>query len=138
MRMAISRLLLRTSVTLLMVGLIMGMVMGIKQDFSLHTAHAHLNLVGFVLMFAAGIFYWLVPAAGEGRLAWAHATLHIAGAVVFPAGLALKYTLGEQFEPVIVIGATTVFVAMALFTTIVFRATTTARLALKAAPRHGV
>ncbi|MEN3376701.1 MAG: hypothetical protein V7604_2056, partial [Hyphomicrobiales bacterium] len=38
--------LFRVSVTLALVGMAAGIVMGIRQDFSLAPAHAHLNLLG--------------------------------------------------------------------------------------------
>lgn len=127
--MAISNLLLRTSVVLLMVGLALGMAMGIKQNFLLAPAHAHLNLVGFVLMFVAGIYYRLVPQAAEGLLPKAQAGLHIVGAVAFPGALALMLIYGPHLEPFVVIGATIALAAMALFTIIVFRTTAAAAAA---------
>ncbi|MGE0522078.1 MAG: hypothetical protein AB7O60_03460 [Variibacter sp.] len=120
----ISTLLLRTSVILLLVGLILGIVMGIRQDFVLAPAHAHLNLVGFVVMFAAGLYYRLVPAAGEGALAKVQATLLVVGAITFPLGIAAVLTFGPaRFEMLAVGGALVVFAAVALFAWIVFRTT---------------
>lgn len=125
--MTVSSLLLRTSTVLLLVGLTLGLVMGIRQDFAMAPAHAHLNLVGFVLMFAAGIYYRLVPAAEEGLLAKIQATLHIIGAITFPGALALMLSIGPKFEPAVVIGAMVVFAAMILFAIIVFRTTQASR-----------
>jgi hypothetical protein len=127
--MMISNLLLRVSVVLLMIGLALGMVMGIRQDFSLMPVHAHLNLIGFVLMFAAGLYYRLVPAAGEGLLATTQGFLHIVGAIVLPAGLAAMLSWGPGYELIVVIGSIVVFVAMALFAVIVYRTTAAARAA---------
>ena len=134
--MAISNLLLRVSVTLLMVGLTLGMAMGIKQNFLLAPAHAHLNLVGFVLMFAAGIYYRLVPEAAEGFLPRLQAGLHVLGAVVFPGGLALMLIYGPHLEPLVIAGASIAFIAMALFAVVVFRTTAAGRVALRTAPQH--
>jgi hypothetical protein len=118
----ISSLLLRVSVVLLLVGIVLGISMGIRQDFALAPAHAHLNLVGFVVMFAAGLYYRLVPAAAQGLLAKLQATLHIVGAIVFPAGIAAVLTWGPaQFEPLAIGGALIVFAAVLLFAVIVFR-----------------
>jgi hypothetical protein len=120
----ISTLLLRTSVVLLLVGLVLGIVMGIRQDFALAPAHAHLNLVGFVVMFAVGLYYRVVPAAGEGLLAKIQATLHIVGAIMFPLGIAAVLTWGpDRFEFLAIGGALIVFAAVALFAWIVFRTT---------------
>jgi len=52
----ISALLLRVSIVLLLCGLVFGVIMGIRQDFTLVPAHAHLNLVGFVLMFLVSFY----------------------------------------------------------------------------------
>lgn len=131
--MTASSLLLRVSVVLLLAGLLLGITMGIRQDFTLAPVHAHLNLIGFVLMFAAGLYYRLVPAAGQGLLAKVQAALHIAGAVTLPAGLAAMFTWGARFEPVVVVGSILVFAAMALFAVIVFRTTAVAQVALRQA-----
>jgi hypothetical protein len=51
--------------------------MGIKQDFALAPAHAHLNLVSGVLLFMFGLYCRLIPAAGTGRLAKVQGWLHM-------------------------------------------------------------
>ena len=115
----ISSLLLRVSTVLLLCGLVLGITMGIKEDFTLAPAHAHLNLIGFVLMFIVGLYYRIVPAAGTGALAKIQAGLHIAGAIVLPIGVALVLTGGTGV--VVIVGSLIVLAAMALFAWIVFR-----------------
>jgi hypothetical protein len=44
----IGRLMMCVSAVILLAGMLAGIVMGIKQDFALAPAHAHLNLVGGV------------------------------------------------------------------------------------------
>jgi peptidoglycan/LPS O-acetylase OafA/YrhL len=129
----ISSLLLRTSVVLLLVGMIMGIVMGIQQNFQLAPAHAHLNLIGFVMMFLAGLYYRVVPEAAEGVLAKIQATLHIASAIVFPVGIAVVLTQGPKYELAPVVGALMVLTATVLFGIIVYRTTSVARTSLKPA-----
>jgi hypothetical protein len=73
----ISSLLLRVSTVLLLCGLVIGIVMGMREDFTLAPAHAHLNLTGFVLMFLVGLYYRIVPAAAAGPLAIIQASLHV-------------------------------------------------------------
>ena len=120
----ISSLMLRVSVVLLLIGLLFGIAMGIRQDFSLAPAHAHLNLVGFVLMFAAGLYYRLVPEAGEAKV---QGVLHITGAIVFPLGIAAVLTWGPaKVEFLAIGGALIVLAAIALFAWIVFRTTSVA------------
>jgi len=114
--------LLRVSVVLGLAGIAMGIAMGIKQDFSLVPAHTHLNLLGFVTLFLSGLYYRVVPEAGVSTIAKVQAAIAIAGAIVFPIGIACVILGGhDKFEPFVVAGALIVFAGMALFAFIVFR-----------------
>jgi hypothetical protein len=117
----ISSLLLRVSVALLVLGMCLGIGMGIKQDFTLAPAHAHLNLVGFVLPFLAGLYYRAVPQSGRGALAMTQAWLAIIGGILFPVGIAAAVGLGEKYEVLAIVGSLVVFAAASLFAVIVFR-----------------
>jgi hypothetical protein len=120
--------LFRVSVTLALVGMAAGIVMGIRQDFSLAPAHAHLNLLGFVVLFLAALYYRVVPGAAATVLAKVHAATAIVGAIVFPIGIAGVLTYGhERFEPVVIIGALIVFSSMAQFAFIIFRTSNSAQ-----------
>lgn len=115
-------LLLRASVVIGLVGLAMGIAMGIKQDFTLAPAQAHLNLLGFVMLFMAGLYYHAFPQAAATRFAKVQAAIAIIGAALFPAGIAAGQ-IGDhdRIVPIIVVGALTVFTGMLLFAWIVFR-----------------
>src|SRR5436309_16120266 len=117
----ISTLLLRVSVVLGLIGMTLGMVMGIRKDFTLAPAHAHLNLVGFVIPFLAGLYYRAVPQSAQGVLATIQATLAIIGAVIFPVGVAVVISIGPQYEALVIVGALVVLASAALFAVIVFR-----------------
>jgi hypothetical protein len=106
---------------LLLVGMLAGIAMGIQQDFTLAPAHAHLNLVGGVLLFVFGLYYRLMPAAGSTSLAKLQGSLHIVGAIVFPAGIALVLLKGTTFIAAPIVGSLIVVAATALFAVIVFR-----------------
>lgn len=109
------------SVVVLLVGMLAGIAMGIAQEFTLAPAHAHFNLVGGVLLFLFGLYYRLVPAAGTMALAKWQGWLHMTGAILFPAGVALVLLKGEAFIAAPIVGSLIVTVAMGLFTVIVFR-----------------
>jgi hypothetical protein len=117
----IGSLMMCTSVVILLVGMLAGIAMGIQQDFTLAPAHAHLNLVGGVLLFLFGLYYRLVPTAGNSPLATLQGWLHIAGAILFPAGVAIVVLKGTSFIAAPIVGSLIVVAAMALFTVIVFR-----------------
>lgn len=105
----------------LLVGMLAGIAMGIQQDFALAPAHAHLNLIGGVLLFLFGLYYRLVPAAGDTTLAKVQGWLHIAGAILFPAGVAIVILKGASFIAAPIAGSLIVVSAMVLFAVIVFR-----------------
>jgi hypothetical protein len=115
-------LLLRVSVLFGLAGMAMGIAMGIKQDFSLVPAHAHMNLLGFVTLFLSGLYYRSVPAAAACKLAKVQTALAVTGAVIFPVGIA-SVLLGdhEKYLPIVVGGSLIVLAAMALLAVIVFR-----------------
>jgi hypothetical protein len=117
----IGTLMMCVSVVILLIGMLAGIAMGIEQDFMLAPAHAHLNLVGGVLLFLLGLYYRLVPAAGSSILARVQGWLHIVGAILFPAGVALVLLKGPSLIAAPIVGSLIVTVAMALFAVIVFR-----------------
>ena len=61
----IGSLMMCVGTLILLIGMLAGIAMGIQQDFTLAPAHAHLNLIGGVLLFVFGLYYRLVPAAGS-------------------------------------------------------------------------
>ena len=109
------------SVVILLVGMLAGIDMGIRQDFVLAPAHAHLNLVGGVLLFMFGLYYRLIPAAGASALAQVQGWLHIVGSVVFPAGIAIVLIKGPSLVILPIVGSLIAVAAVALFAVIVFR-----------------
>ena len=117
----IGSLMMCVSVVVLLVGMLAGIVMGVEQDFMLAPAHAHFNLIGGVLLFMFGLYYRLVPAAGTTALAKVQGWLHIVGAIVFPAGVAIVLVKGPSLIAAPIVGSLIVTAAMALFAMIVFR-----------------
>jgi hypothetical protein len=117
----IGSLMMCMSVLVLLVGMLADIVMGIQQNFVLAPAHAHLNLIGGVHLFLFGLYYRLVPAAGTTTLAKVQGWLHMIGAILFPAGVAVVLLKGPSFEVAPIAGSMIMVAAMALFAVIVFR-----------------
>jgi len=117
----IGSLMMRVSVVILFFGMLAGIVMGIAQDFALAPAHAHLNLIGGVLLFLFGLYYRLIPAAGTTSLAKVQGWLHIIGAILMPAGVAAVIHEGNAFVPLAVVGSLVVIAAVVLFGAVVFQ-----------------
>ena len=114
-------LMMRTATVILVIGMIWGIEMGIRQNFAMAPAHAHFNLVGGVLLFVFGLYYKLVPAAGSSALARYQGWLHIVGAILFPLGVAIVIARGETFIILPIIGSLIVLFAVILFAVIVLR-----------------
>jgi hypothetical protein len=114
-------LMMRTATVILVIGMIWGIEMGIRQSFAMAPAHAHFNLVGGVLLFVFGLYYKLFPIAGDSALARWQGWLHIAGAILFPLGVAIVIGKGESFIVLPIIGSLIVLVAVILFAVIVMR-----------------
>ncbi len=114
--------LFRISVSIGLVGMVGGMVMGITQEFVLAPAHAHLILLGYIAMFLNALYYRAVPEAAASRLAPVQAVISVVGAFVFPIGIVCVRLLPRAtFMPVLVAGWLTVLIGMLLFVVIVYR-----------------
>lgn len=111
---------LRASVVLLLVGVVIGMYMGMTQNFIPSPAHAHLNLAGGVLMFLAGLFYAGRPDMPPRSIA-VHFALHLAGGVLLPLGIYGTVMQKAWGGPVVGTGSVLLLLAMLVFTANVFR-----------------
>ena len=96
-----------------LVGMAWGIQMSISQDFTLAPAHAHNNLVGFVVMAIYGVYYRLVPAAAATRLAVVHFWTALVGALIFVPGIALAIT--GKGEVLAAVGSIVVLLSMLIF-----------------------
>lgn len=112
-------ILVRTSLIMGLLSMIIGFAMGISQNLLMAPAHAHLNLVGFVALFLAALYYCMLPAAADSRLAEFHACMTIFGAVLLPLGIAVERVGGPKFF--VIAGSIMVFTGHAFFVAIVFR-----------------
>jgi peptidoglycan/LPS O-acetylase OafA/YrhL len=117
----IGSLMMCVSAVILLMVMLAGIVMGVEQNFALQPAHAHLNLIGGVLLFLFGLYYRLFPSAGKHALAKIQGYLHIIGGILFPIGIAIVILKGESYVAFPIVGSLIVVAATALFAVIVFR-----------------
>lgn len=120
---------LRSAVVVALLGMMMGLAMGVHQDFRLATVHAHANLLGWVSFFLYGLFY---RRPGPVRLGLARVQVALAavGLIIFLPALALRVADARLLEPLaplahvgLALGPILMVVGMALFGFIVFHAT---------------
>jgi cbb3-type cytochrome oxidase subunit 1 len=112
---------IRIAALYLVIGVAMGIVMGITQNFSLAPVHAHINLLGWASLGIIGVIYHAWPAAGETRLARTHFWVHNVALPVFMVGLGFTLTGHEAFLPVTIVGALGVFVGILVFAVNIWR-----------------
>ena len=96
-------------------GMLWGLAMAISQNHSTLTAHAHLNLLGWVSLFLFGLFYRLHPALDTARVARLQVLIWIAGTIVMAIGVAMIHMGNHQGEPLAGAGSVMVLVSVALF-----------------------
>lgn len=115
-------LFLRTGVIAGLAGMALGITMGVNNDFTLRSVHAHINLLGWASMFLFGLFYRAVPQA-EGTLARWHYGLALTGLLTLTAGVAAIVTGETMLAPLAKLGSLLSIAGMGVFAFAVFRAT---------------
>jgi len=94
-----------------------GIWMGIAENHQTFSAHAHLNLLGWVSCSLMGAFYALAKARAPEMLAWINLALSSVGVVLMIPSLAARL-LGIDAPwvmPVLIGGSLAVFTGMATF-----------------------
>lgn len=114
---------LRFAVLYLIAGISLGIGMAASGNHSFHPVHAHLNLLGFVLMTLFGLFYRVIPAAAETKLAKAHFWIYVPAHFVQMVLLALLYRGNGEVEPVLALASVLVGVAILCFAAVVWKHT---------------
>lgn len=74
---------------LLICGAILGIIMGMQENFQLAPVHAHLNLAGWASLALFGLTYRAYPQLAETRLAGLHFLVSATGSVLLPVGIGL-------------------------------------------------
>lgn len=96
---------------------LLGMLMGIIQDFRLASVHAHLNLLGWVSMAVFGLIYHFYPHAAETCHAKLHFWLHNIGLPLMQGGLAIEIISGNSsMLPLVIVSSLLVVIGIILFT----------------------
>ncbi|MGB3502048.1 MAG: hypothetical protein WBA44_10515 [Mesorhizobium sp.] len=116
----ISTLYFRTAITLLIVGIAIGIHMSIQGDHSVMGAHAHLNLLGWVTSFLFGAYYALHPAKAVGRLPTLQYAVYLLGLAVMIPSLYALLKGNPGAEPLVATGSLITFAGVLLFGWIVF------------------
>lgn len=107
---------IKMSVLYFVIGIGFGIYIGFGNQFAFSSAHAHINLLGWVSLALSGVIYQLFPLAGENKLAGIHFWLQMIGVPLLTFAMVL-FGLGK-FEiggPLSGIGGILVFVGVIIF-----------------------
>jgi heme/copper-type cytochrome/quinol oxidase subunit 1 len=126
---ALVRRYLKTGIVFLLVGLVTGGVMLVRRELTgiypspaLVSAHAHVILVGFVMMMILGVAHWMFPRPirddpryRPGAAETAYWVMTVATALRFAAELASPATAAPLVRAAVVAGGLGQIVGVALF-----------------------
>jgi cbb3-type cytochrome oxidase subunit 1 len=107
---------LKIAAVYLCLGVLLGLTMGILEDFTMTSVHAHINLLGWVSMALFGLIYHFYPAASETKMAKTHFWLHNIGVPVMQGSIALLLTGTKAVVPVVIVSSIVVIIGVFLFT----------------------
>jgi len=85
-------------------GMLLGIIMGAKEDFTLAPVHAHLNLLGWIAITLYGLTYQAFPKMAENKLASIQFYTVNTGVILLIPSLALLLLGNKGVLPVLIIG----------------------------------
>ncbi|KPK11236.1 MAG: hypothetical protein AMJ68_06460 [Acidithiobacillales bacterium SG8_45] len=103
------------------IGMLLGIIMGARQDFSMAPVHAHVNLLGWVSLAIYGIVYRLYPVMTEGKLASWQFYLANLGLLIMAPSLAMVLKDSKSALPALILSEFMVFGALLLFLKILWK-----------------
>jgi hypothetical protein len=114
---------LRAASIYAVIGMAFGIYMGIKQDFSLVPAHAHLNVLGWLSITIYGLVLAKFPDVATSLLAKIQGVIAHLGVLIFVPGIAVAILTDHGIESLVMIGSLLVFTGALLFVPLVWMAT---------------
>jgi hypothetical protein len=119
--MTASRLAFTLAVLIAVAGMSWGIAMAISHDHSTAPAHAHLNLLGWISLFAMGLFYQRQPHLDRSRIAIIQVACWALASITLAAGIGLIYAVSPKAEPIAAISSIVLLADMLLFAWLVVR-----------------
>lgn len=116
-----SKWLFRIAAIYSLIGALLGADLAGRQDYTLVPGHGHILVVGWLTLFAYGIFYKVHKQVSLIRVAKWHATLSMIGGGLMPLGM-LLYNKMESTATLLafIIPATILLIAIGLFLLLLF------------------
>lgn len=113
---------LRTSVIAFVLSMCFGAYMGGTHDFTYAPVHGHLNLIGGVLMFLAGLFYNSHPGLPP-KLILTHYGIALLGLLLIIPGIYGSISVAPWAAPVVGVGSVVTIASALFFAFMVYKGT---------------
>jgi cbb3-type cytochrome oxidase subunit 1 len=97
------------------VGMLLGIFMGAKEDFTMAPVHAHINLLGWVSLAIYGVVYRNYPIMAESKLATWQFYLANLGVLVMAPSLAFVLKANKSAIPTLALSEFMVLGALLIF-----------------------
>ncbi|MGA8262560.1 MAG: hypothetical protein WB783_20300 [Arenicellales bacterium] len=111
----------RTGVTIVILGMGLGLYMAITEVHILMPVHAHMNVIGWLSFFVIGLYYRIHPEAAAGALPLAQYWFLLVGILLMMVSLSLLLLTGNVFwGPVAGLSGLLMLIGMILFAVTVF------------------
>jgi hypothetical protein len=107
-----------TGLIFLVCGMAFGIWMEAREHFTYADAHAHWNLLGFVVPTIYGLVHHAYPNLARSRLAWPQCIAHFVGVLILVAGLMVFIRTGSSV--VVIPGAILVLLATLTYAALFF------------------
>ena len=113
--------LIRISAVYALIGAMIGSDLAGRKDYSMVPSHAHILVVGWLTLFAYGIFYCVFKEISMKKTAKLHAWTSLIGGGLMPLSMLLYYKNENSFTTLMfIVTASVLLLAIILFTVIVF------------------
>ena len=113
--------LIRIAAIYSLIGALLGSDLAGRKDFSMIPGHAHILVVGWLTLFAYGIFYYVFKEISMKKTAKLHAWTSILGGGLMPLSMLIYYKNETALTTVMfIVTASILLLAIILFTVMVF------------------
>lgn len=107
---------IKVSTIYFLIGITFGIYIGVADQFQFSSAHAHINLLGWVSLAIIGAIYHLFPEAGENKLAKGNFWLMMLGVPLLTFAMVLFRMGMEEFAgPMSGVGGILILIGVLVF-----------------------
>lgn len=113
--------LIRIAAVYALIGALIGSDLAGRKDFTMVPSHAHILVVGWLTLFAYGIFYYIFKEISMTKTARLHAWTSLIGGGLMPLSMLVYYKNETSLTTLVfILSASVLLLAIILFAVLVF------------------